>query len=769
MDEISLEALEFDRVVEELAGFASTLPGKELIKDLKPSTDPSEIDHLFREFLEIRDTVHVHGTFPLSRFRDIRDILSRLAPEGVFLLPEELTTTRELLGLIKDLTSRLTPPFEKTYPILSSIIASLGDYSHLASEIDRILDEKGQIRDEASGELYTIRKEIISLRNRARKVLDEIRESRRYREILQDEFFTIRDDRYVLGVKAGMHTELPGIIHGRSGSGLTYFIEPFRLVDLNNRLAILKKEERAEEIRILKEITGCVHESRDSLLRDIGIVARLDLLQAKALFAERIKAIVPEFSSTGDIRFTGARHPLLVLKELRGGERVVGVDIIMEENHRVLVISGANTGGKTVSLKTLGLLTLMVQSGIPVPCMEGSRAVVFKKVFADIGDRQNILASLSTFSSHIEEIKRFVNEADSGSLVLIDEIGVGTDPHEGGILALSILETLRERGARVVVTSHLNILKAHAQIDPSFMNASVEFDEETLKPLYRLRYGRPGESFGISIAGALGMPEEVIERARKRLSGKEATFVESIRELEEEKRRIAELKERLILLERKREEALKTLREKESLILQRVRERFERLLAEAERRLREMMEGQKEKPRKRERAIEDIRHEYMERLGIEEPVYIPEPGDGVELKGSNTVGEVLKVDREARRAELRIGSMRVWVSWNRLCKRPHRETHLQGGRMERAYPQDRVTTSINLVGMRVDEALRSVQRFLDDAHASGIERVEIIHGIGTGRLKKAVEEYLKETTFVRGFHPGDPMRGGAGVTVVELA
>ncbi|MEK7772905.1 MAG: endonuclease MutS2, partial [Deltaproteobacteria bacterium] len=346
---------------------------------------------------------------------------------------------------------------------------------------------------------------------------------------IQEDYVTIRDDRYVISIKSGVHARVDGIIHGRSNSGATYFVEPFQLVELNNRIAILRKEEKAEEIEILKEITRMVLSARGGLLRDQGIIAELDCVQAKALFAKDVNATMPDVRNGGDVFLKGARHPLLILKEIRGGERVTPIDITIKEGCGTLVISGANTGGKTVALKTLGLLTLMVLSGIPVPVEEASTAVAFASVFADIGDRQDIIASLSTFSAHIKRIKEFLSLAGAGSLVLIDEIGAGTDPAEGGAFALAALDTFMEKGATTVVTTHLNLLKAHAQADPGYMNASVEFDESTLRPLYRLHYGVPGPSLGLSIARSLGIPSGIIDAARENLKESEGAFIESVR------------------------------------------------------------------------------------------------------------------------------------------------------------------------------------------------------------------------------------------------
>lgn len=760
--------------MKEIAGLTVTPSGREMVERLRPGCDILGIEEAFREYSEAWNVLRASGKLPLAGVADVRDILGRIDPAGAFLFPEELLLIRANLEAVAGLKSLLTPSFKKEYPRISSRMDGLSELEPLYNELRRILDEKGEIKDTASHGLYNIRKEIRSGRERARSMLEEICRDRERREFLQEDFITIRDDRYVLSVKSGKHTNVSGVIHGRSGSGATYFIEPIRLVELNNRIAVLKKEEKSEEIEILKAATSMIAPERDALLNDLATLGILDSLQARALFASLTNSIIPAIKAGGSIKLPRARHPILIIKESRGGDKVVPIDLAIPEDRKVLVISGANTGGKTVALKTLGLLTLMALAAIPIPSEEGSEVVAFRAMFSDIGDRQDIIESLSTFSAHVRRIGRFLSSVEACSLVLIDEIGAGTDPSEGSALALAIIETLKDAGAVTVVTTHSNIIKAHAQVNDGYLNASVEFDEKTWRPMYGLLYGVPGPSLGLSIARSLGMPPGLIEKAKTFFKEKEAAFIESVRILEEEKEELRQQLARLTELEERRKKAVDRLRSEREELLKKARGRMESIVRQAEEEIRETVKKLSEERLKRTSSyaaaarVDEIGGRAAGRLGGGPKGYTPSAGDKVVISGSNAKGLVVRIDEEGRKAELVIGSMKVWVAWNKLSKRGGDEGRF-ADRGSNAVHETDSSTSLNVIGMRVEEAVAHITKFLDNAHASGVERVEIIHGIGTGRLSRGIEEYLGSNTIVAGFHHGDQGRGGAGVTVVELA
>jgi DNA mismatch repair protein MutS2 len=771
VDDTTLEALEYPQVLRELEGFTLTPLGAESVQKLRPSRDFFEIEEAFKELKEVSSILSTSGGLPLGGVSDIRPLLSKTAPEGAFLKPSELLDIKNNIDVISSLRSVLTPEFTRSFPLISTKIESISDYKGLLNELDRIVDEKGWVKDDASSRLLSLRRDIFTTRQRARAVVEGLSTNKKFKEFLQEDIFTISDDRYVLCVAAGHHTHLPGVVHGRSGSGATYYIEPFQAVELNNCLAILKREEKAEEVEILKRATELVSSKVYEILMDLKNVAALDSVQAKARFKEHLKAVLPVINTDfgdGRVRLIKARHPLLAFKELRGGEPVTSVDIILERGRRVLVISGANAGGKTVALKTLGLLSLMVNSGMAIPVEEGSEVILFNNIFADIGDRQDIAESLSTFSAHLKRTGEILDNSGQGTLVLIDEIGVGTDPSEGGALALTVLESLKDRGARAAVTTHLNLLKAHAHSEPSFQNASVAFDERTLKPLYSLRYGMPGASLGLTVARSLGISEELIERASGKLKGDEGAFVESVEALEREKESLRAVNERLETLEERRGKALARLRRERELMLERARKKVEAIVKGAEEDIKEVSARMKQEGIRANiggagKAISGVRGRVIPLLSGPQVRFVPEVGDVVDIEGTGTGGEVITVDSEGKKAELLVGGMKVWVAWGRLNKGLHPKQRPTG--QTRAYMETEYGTTVNLIGMRVDEALRVVARAVDRAHMEGIERVEVIHGIGTGRLAKAVGEYLKRNGLVKGFGPGDT----GGVTVVEIA
>lgn len=772
MDTATLEALEFPEVLRALAENAATAPGKDQLLALRPSDDPDRVEEEFRYYSEAFSFIEESATFPLAGTNDLRPVLKRSFPSGSFLLPDEFLLIRDNLRVTVELKKLLKPSFNKRFPLLTPRLEALSEAVPLLRELERAFDDKGFIVDGASARLFDIRKRMLKVKERARGLLDGFLKEKDTKELLQEDIITIRDDRYVLSVVAGRQTEVPGVIHGRSGSGATFFIEPLPLVEINNSLSVLKKEEKSEEIEILKGLTAGVVGEKEALLVDLEVIAGVDFLQAKVFFAKELRATVPAVKKGGPVSFKEARHPLLVMKERAGGGAVVAVDVTIPEDTKVVVISGANTGGKTVALKTLGLLTLMASSAIPVPTGEGCSAVIFSEIFADVGDSQDIEASLSTFSAHVKRLSGFLSGAGPNSLVLIDEIGAGTDPAEGGALALAAIETLRKQGALVVVTTHLNILKAEATVNPAYRNVSVEFDEKTLRPLYRLLYGMPGASFGLNIASSLGLPRELTDLAGTYIQEKEGVFVESVKRIEEEKEARTALNERLTALAEKREAALKRLRDDREVLLKKAGARIEAVVEAAETEIRAVIKrvereggggvgARKEVHEASLRVLEKLSPAKRER-------FIPSEGERVRISGSGAKGVVLRVDEGAARAELMVGNLKVWVDCKRLegVNGPAPVTIAAQNAGVDADMEAPLT--VNLLGMRGEEAMRVVIKFLDNAHAEGLERVEIIHGLGTGALKKMVSGFLRESKLVKGFYPAAPSGGGAGVTVVEL-
>jgi DNA mismatch repair protein MutS2 len=785
MDNTTLETLEYPLILSELSRYAVTPFGRELVLALRPSIDVTEITDAFKELTEIIALDAQGRALPLSEIVDVKDCFKKVAVQGSSLTKEELIAIRDFLGLVSALLDIAKGDFSADYPLTSARLDALSEPAELYEELLRVFDDKGEIADKASPALYALRRELRSARSRAIKILDSIRGSKKFEGFFQEEFFTIRDDRYALAIKTGYHTRFPGVIHGRSSSGETYFIEPMEVVELNNRQAELKRDERAEEIRILKGLSLMVAKRAEELLDDIKQVAWFDFARARTEFSKELDLNIPSLSTSGAIRLKEARHPLLVLKEKRGELTVTPVDIIMEEGLSVLVISGANTGGKTVALKTLGLMTLMAESAIPIPAVASSEVKVFKKLFADIGDRQGIEESLSTFSAHIKRMGVFLENTAEDVLILIDEIGVGTDPTEGSVFALAVLEELKERGAVVAVTTHINLLKAHAEKDPAYMNASVIFNDSTMRASYKLSYGTPGPSLGLAIAESLGIPASLIERARDMLGTDEGAFIETLANLDDEKKRLAQIRERLEALEAKRDEAVESIRGDRAKIIAKIKQKADKVLKESEGKIEKALEeftkkleesgaakGKKAAIQKEAReAIRDtLTSIYPEGKEAEE-IYIPEVSDRVEIKGTMTKGVVVSVNAEEREAELLVGKLKVKAPFEKLKLRGGE----LGGKAKKVFTKARETTeiadlalSVNLLGMRVDEAISTVTAFLDNAHMNAQLSVQIIHGKGTGALKKAVRDFLGESKIVKSFDDAPISEGGAGVTIVVL-
>lgn len=775
MDNTTLEALEFPTVLRELASRASTVVGMERLLALEPMTDRAAIDTAFRGFIEINEIIKTSGRLPVAGAADIRPLIARLGPGGAYLFPEELQLIQSNIQTGRQLNTALNPATVKLYPLTWARIEALSDTSHLGRMLDRVLDNKGGLKDGASPELYRIRKEIRDNKERARGVLEEISSGKKYKEYIQDDFITIRDDRYCLAIRAEKHSYVDGVIHGRSASGATYFIEPIALVELNNRLNILKRDEKTEEIAILKAVSAEVAVAGPGLLSDLEIIGWVDAGQSKADLAAALGARVPIIKSEGPVKFIGGRHPLLLLKEFNAGGdgKVIPVNIMIPEGCRTLVISGANTGGKTVALKTLGLLTLMALSGIPIPVDEGSEAVIFRDIFSDIGDRQDIIASLSTFSAHVKRIKEFLAKAGQGSLVLIDEIGSGTDPSEGGAFALAVMERLLKQGVITIVTTHLNLIKAHAQTNPEFLNASVEFDEATMHPLYVLHYGVPGASLGLSIAEGLGIDGDIIASAREKVMDKEGAFMESVRGIEAEREELRTLRERLERQAALRDRAITRIRAERDEIRRKAKEKVDKLIIKAREEMRAVIDKARQEALRPASAkvIDRIGSKALSELGKAPVVsnYLPAEGDRVTLSGTKTKGVVMRVDEGAKKVEVSVGSLKIWTTFDKIEKRSGGvETVARQAPSRVSVTEVEAAATLKLIGLRVEPALDELQKFMDNAHASGLRMVEIIHGLGTGAMSKAVSEYMRSCPFVEKYYHGPPERGGAGVTVVEL-
>ncbi len=782
MEEKDLQTLEFFKILEKLASYTSFEGSRELALSLRPSPDEKEVELRLRETAEAISLLQEKADFSIAGASDIRLFLSR-ASKFQMLLPQELLTIKATILAAVGLR-RAIARYAGKAPLLSAKARGIEDYTWLAREISRVVSEQGDILDDASPELKCIRQELRETRDLLLNRLNEIITSPSVAPFIQEPIVTERHGRFVIPVKAQFKNRIPGLIHDISASGVTVFMEPLEVVEIGNRYRELQLLEEEEIRKILLRLTRLIAEEEPYLRRSAEIMAEIDLAFAKARYAVATNSVIPKlvpwkgpvfkdsFVHPGStLCLKRARHPLL------DPRKVVPVDIYLTDDYFILVITGPNTGGKTVTLKTAGLLTLMAQAGLAIPAQEGSSLSVFRGIYADIGDEQSIEQSLSTFSSHMGNIVRILNRADSRSLVILDELGAGTDPVEGAALARALLAHLRGKSITTLVATHISELKAYAYATPGVENASMEFDPETLAPTYTLKIGLPGQSNALVIASRLGLDPEIIRQAKdflppQRLEAETllAQIQEAYRqakEMEEEARKALEkakqweeeVRQKLEELERERHRILEEARRQAQEEIERIRAELARLKAIAE----------------VQRTPDTVKEVLQEIEKLEERVPPPPPplpsgpisvGDYVWVHGLNSFGEVIALMEGE--AVVLVDNWRVRVPLSRLEKRQSVRLNIPQAETVVVPRPSNVPGEINLRGMKVEEALFHLDNYLDQAFLAGLERVKIVHGKGTGALRQALWDYLAEHPLVASFYHAHPSEGGEGVTIVKF-
>jgi len=778
-----LKTLEYDKIVALLVEKATSIAGKEKAQELLPSSNMDQVRFSQQATTEGATVLRLKGSVPLGGIRDIRGSIQR-ARLGAMLAPMELMDIastifagRRLKTLLLDVCA------ENELPIIKTEAERIEGLRELESEIKRCIDENGDVLDSASPELRTIRQEIRQLESRIREKLDQMVRSSSYQKMLMESIITIRGDRFVIPVKQEYRHVFGGIVHDQSASGATLFIEPEAIVTMNNKLREFRLKEEREVEKILYQLTERVAEQLEPLKENIEALAELDFIFAKAQLGYSMKAIGPKLNDRGYIRLRKGRHPLIAR------DVVVPIDVELGGEYTAIVVTGPNTGGKTVSLKTIGLLSLMTMSGLHIPAEEESEMTVFSSIFADIGDEQSIEQSLSTFSSHMTNIIHILKSMDERSLVLFDELGAGTDPTEGAALAMSIIDHVIDKRARLIATTHYSELKAYAYERPEAINASVEFDVQTLRPTYRLLVGVPGRSNAFAISRRLGLPEEIIERAKGSISEEENQVemmiaslernrkkaeqerhdAEALRkeseelrkQLEEERARFAEEKNRL--LEKAEEEAriaVQLAKEEADTIIRELRGMMkegidikEHKLIDAKKRLGEaVLELEKEKVKKPAKAVRAT---------------LIKPGDEVMVTSFNQRGTVLeKTGNKEFLVQIGIMKMKVKQDDMHVVNPVKAEPQVTYTSVKRA--RGNVKMELDLRGFKVEDGLREIDQYLDEALLAGLHSVSIIHGHGTGALRKAVQDYLRHHRLVKSHRLGGQGEGGVGATIVEL-
>jgi len=773
----TLNKLEFDKIKQHILSFATSQIGIELIENLSPYTNKSIIERELKLTVEMKDLLAYDDPFPIDGIKDIRIALRRCEIEESFLTPSDFLDIKSVLTASRLIREYLNKRAQK-YPNLWELARNIFVNRVLEYNIEEIIDETGNVKDNASPELRQIREEILRKQDYVRKRLYAILKQISEKDYTQDDIIPQRDGRLVIPIKVEHKRHVPGVVHGTSSTGLTVFIEPAEIVELNNEILQLQFQEQKEIERILRELTNKVRENLQYLQTNINILAKLDFIYAKAKFALQIDGYAPEISDDGPIVLNSAYHPILLLRH--GRNKVVPLDFKLGDSSSVLVISGPNSGGKTVALKTVGLLTIMTQAGIPVPLKESSKLRIFKKVFIDIGDEQSVEKDLSSFGSHIKNLKKIISEADNKTLVLLDELGSGTDPAEGGALGIAIIEKLKAKGSSVIVTTHNSTIKFYAYNNPEIECGAMEFDHQTLAPTYRLRIGVPGSSYAFEIAKRLGLDEEIINSAKKnlnehqvkaeeilsRLEALEVEYRKLVNELKEKDEKlnkmISEYKQKLAEVEREKKKA-----KKEAFAeLREIAENARAKIEEAIRKIKET-EASKESIKHAHKVAEQINkqfHELSKQLEEQKDEIIElKPGDLVKMRDGTQIGEVLQVD--GSNVVVAFGAVKMLLKTDVLEKVEQKEAKKLTSAIDLFAP---VSTKIDVRGMRADEAINAIDKFIDTSFLYRLKRIEIIHGKGTGKLKKEIAEFLKRHPNVKSFRSGSWEEGGDGVTIVEL-
>lgn len=794
MHERSLRTLDFDKVLARLASLTSFSAGRRLAESVRPLGDVVAARRAQATVAETRRLQEAKPNLGLGGAHDVSPYAQKASLGGV-LEPRELLEIQSTLQAARTWAvtlERLGPSFG----LLQSIAARIDPLAPLAELIGRSITQTAEVADSASPALGAIRREVRIAHDRLSTRMQEILNSPAGRLAAQEPLITERDGRYVIPVKADMRGQLRGIVHDVSSSGATLFIEPLAVVDLGNRWREVQHEEQREVERILRALSEAVGTAAGQVAADVEALAEFDLLFAKVRLGEALRAReLPAtgheqtwLAEAGELRLVNARHPLLT-------GRVVPISLNVGGRERVLLITGPNTGGKTVALKTAGLLTLTALAGLPVPAEFGSQVPFYHDVFADIGDEQSIEQSLSTFSSHMRNVIEVLGAADSGTLVLLDELGAGTDPEEGAALAIAIVEYLLERGATVIATTHHGPLKLYAHQREGVQNASVEFDEETLAPTYELSIGVPGRSNAIAIARRLGMPGEVLERAQASIAPEKAELDSLLKDLQRQRdeaeaaraaeigaRREAEevrdrLRERLAEVEAERSELIENTAFEMERELEGLREQLRRAARRAQEtatpapaalapieEAREIAAEAAEAPKRLRRRLEGP---VRRRRPVMEPAAI-RPGDQVWIRGLESPGEAVAAVDERGELEVLLGNLRTRVRVSQV-ERTSRPLRAPAERTVLRAADAAAPSEIEIRAQRVDEALPRLEQFLDQAFRTGLPRVRIIHGKGTGTLRRAVRDVLSEHPLVTSYETAAREEGGEGVTVAHLA
>lgn len=792
MDYKVIKALEFNKIIEILKGEAVSSMAKTQMDQLFPLTEVREIEDLLEETTEGRKIVTYKGPFPIRRIFDCSRSIG-FAMKGGTLTGAELLALLNTVQTVKSVKNFLRDEVLESCPIISGINDQLTETRDLEVEIERCILSEDEISDHASPELKHIRRKIGQLNETLRHKLNGIISNSSTKEMLQEPIFTLRNGRYVVPVKQGYRSRFSGIIHDQSSTGATLFIEPSVVVEINNQLREAEINEKQEIQRILKALSEAVALWGDPLIENQKQLTRLDFISAKAKLSLKFKGVAPLLNDKPYIHIINGRHPLIPK------EKVVPITIENGDAYRTLVITGPNTGGKTVTLKTVGLLTLMAQCGLHIPCDEGSEIGVFKEIFIDIGDEQSIEQSLSTFSSHMTHVVSMIKKVNEKSLVLLDELAAGTDPTEGAALAIAILDHFYDKGAITMATTHYTELKKYALVTEGVMNGSVEFDVETLSPTYRLTIGTPGSSNAFEISRKLGLGNAIIEKANQLIGQEEVNFEKLVKTIEQDRKAAEADRDAAILLKiqankiKEENQALKEkLTERREKLMEASRQEAKEILKETkafsdqifkELRALESLPSQKERNKEFEVIRKKVKNktvgfnkgpqqkEPMPSAGL--PIKSVSVGDQVKIRGLDKIGIVLSVPEGKKEALLQVEHLKMTMPLSGLetlgnSKKQKENRGSQSSPQRFRQKSMSIATSIDVRGEALDNALMDINKYLDDACLAGLSQVTLIHGRGEGVLRKGIWDMLKRHKHVKEYRYGDYTEGGDGATIATL-
>ena len=792
MNQKALETLEYKKIIAQLKREMGSAASAKLADELTPLTSEKIIKEELRSTTEAVDLIVRKGPLPTGGLYDIREALL-LAKKGGSLTMRQLLEVQNVLGISSEVVAFMHDDALPELKYIGEMVDLIVEFTALEKEISRCILTEDEMADNASPKLKDIRRSIHQQNQAIKNKLSRIITSSSNKTYLQDAIVTMRDGRYVIPVKQEYRSFFPGMVHDQSKGGATLFIEPQGVVELNNKLRELEVEEQLEIARILAELSSRVAEHYREIRSNLDLLTKLDFIMAKGKLSCKMHASEPKIDTDGELRLISARHPLIEYK------KAVPVDIRIGGDYRTLIITGPNTGGKTVSLKTAGLLVMMAQSGLHIPASHTSTLPIFREVFADIGDEQSIEQSLSTFSSHMKNIVSIIDKASYDSLVLVDELGAGTDPTEGAALAIAILERFYDSGALTMATTHYNELKKYALATSGVENAAMEFDVETLTPTYRLLIGVPGKSNAFEISKKLGLSESVIERASEHIKHGDMEFENVISSIEDDKRKAAADRLDAESMRAEIEERLKKLEEKEKAIS----EKRADIIAEAKREARELLRetksavkdvqkdlrrlqksgahtnlntGALEKSRRKINEAEDLVSEKVVKQVNSEPVSADtlKIGDRVKLLTIGQNGTILSLPDEKGNLMINIGALKVKARLQDLMlinegkdRKPQAKSSSKYGSLLRSKSSS-VSASINVMGKNLEDALADVEKYLDDVYMAGLDMVSIIHGRGGGILKDGIRQMLKRKKYVDSYGAASYNDGGEGVTIVRM-